>query len=173
MSYQYCFASASDGFSDISAREGRIVLPPLSTVVTETTHRSRTDRGWVSYKTCFSEEKAKSSLNEMCEVSMLNGLQWISDGEKFMEAKGQTIGSKKLYKCQYYDHSQCPFRVRVVKTPQYCGVSCISVSYLFDIQYTSKTPHADHVHQDTGECVQFSQMPFDIVSTPSLTHACV
>ena len=148
-------------------------MPPLSTVVTEATLRSRTDRGWVSYKTCFSEEETKSSLNEMCEVSMLNGLQWISDGETFIQGKGQTIVRKKLYKCPYYDHSQCPSRVRAVKTSQYSGVSCRSVSYLFDIQYTSKTPHAAHIQQDTGECGKFSQMPFDIVSTPSLTHACV
>ena len=104
---------------------------------------------------------------------MLNGLQWVSDGETFMQVKGQTIGNKKLYKCPYYDHSQCPFRVCVVKTPQYSGVACTSVSYLFDIQYTYKTPHADHVQQDNGECGQYSQIPFDIVSTPSLTHSCV
>ncbi len=167
MSYQYSLASASDGFSDTSAPAGSIVVSPLSTVTTEVTRRSRTDRARVSYKTWFSEEETKSSLNEMCEVSMLNGLQWISDGETFMQAKGQTIGIKKLYKCPYYDHLQCPFRVRVVKTTQYSGVSCISVFYVFDIQYTSKTPHADHFQQDTGECGQFNQMPFDIVSTPS------
>ena len=59
----------------------------------------------MSDRTCFSEEEAKSTLNEMFDVSMLNGLQWISDGETFMKAKGQTIDSKKLYKCPYYDHS--------------------------------------------------------------------
>jgi hypothetical protein len=32
MSYPYCLASASDRFSDTTARAGRIVLPPLSTV---------------------------------------------------------------------------------------------------------------------------------------------
>ena len=42
MSYQYSLASASDGFSDTSARGGRIVLPPLSTVTTEAT-RVRSD----------------------------------------------------------------------------------------------------------------------------------
>ena len=42
-----------------------------------------------------------------------------------------------------------------------------TVSYHFDIQYTSKTPHVVHVHQDTGECGQFSQMPFDMCTTPA------
>ncbi len=35
MSYHYCLASASDGFSDTEARSGRIVLPPFSTVGTK------------------------------------------------------------------------------------------------------------------------------------------
>jgi hypothetical protein len=83
-------------FQTHQPQQGPLLWPPLSTMTTETTHRSRTDRGWVSYKTCFSEEEAKSSLNEMCEVSMLNGLQWISDGETFIQGKGQT-GSSLIY----------------------------------------------------------------------------
>ena len=41
----------------------------------------RIDRGWLSFKTCFSELEVQDVLAEMCNGSMLTGLYWISDGE--------------------------------------------------------------------------------------------
>jgi hypothetical protein len=106
----------------------------------------------VTYQTCFPDEEVKSALTELCDVSKLNGLQWISDGETLTKANGLTTGSKQLCKCPYYGHSECPFRVRVVKTPQNSVVACTAESCRFDIQYTSKTPHTRHVQQETGKC---------------------
>jgi hypothetical protein len=107
----------------------------------------------VTYKTCFSDAEVKVFLTELCDASKLNGLQWISDAETFTKAHDHTTGSKKLYKCPYYDHSECPFRVRVVKTLQNSVVACTDdESCRFDIQYTSQTLHDPHVHQESGEC---------------------
>jgi len=107
----------------------------------------------VTYKTCFSDEEVKSSLTELCDASMLKGLQWISDGETLTKTHGHTTGSKQLYKCPYYDHSECPFRIRVVKTPQNSVVTCTGAeSCRFDVQYTSQTSHVAHVQQESGEC---------------------
>ena len=94
---------------------------------------------WTRLSLCIgvylSEEESQDVLTEIVNVSMLNGLQWISDGDTVMKAQGQTVGFKILYKCPYYKNSQCPFRVRVVKTPQNSVVTTSSVSCLFDIQY--------------------------------------
>ena len=117
----------------------------------------------MSYKTCFSVEDAQSLLTEMSDFSVLNGLFWIADGETLMKRKDQTIGSKKMYKCPYYDQSQCPFKVRIVKTPQNSVPAYTSVSCLFDVQYTSKMPHVPHVHQDSGESRHFLQMLLHVV----------
>jgi hypothetical protein len=126
----------------------------------------------VTYKTCFSDEEVKSSLTELCDASMLKGLQWISDGETWTKTHGHTTGSKQLYKCPYYDHSKCPFRVRVVQTPQNSAVACTTASCQFDVQYTSKTPHTPHVQQETGNCspINVDALSCDIVGRRSLTQ---
>ncbi len=49
-------------------------FPGSQTNVRVSSHRRRTDRGWVSYKTCFCEEEVKSVLTEMCDSSMMNSL---------------------------------------------------------------------------------------------------
>ena len=45
-------------------------------------NKKRRDRGWLSFKTCFSEAEVKDVLVEMCNVFMLTGLDWISDRQK-------------------------------------------------------------------------------------------
>ncbi len=45
-------------------------------------NNKRRDRGWLSFKTCFSETEVQDVLVEMCNVFMLTGLDWISDGQK-------------------------------------------------------------------------------------------
>ncbi len=123
----------------------------------EYTHRR--DRGCLSFKTCCSEGEIQDVLTEMCNLSMLTGLDWISDGERdITDRHGVTVGMHKMFKWPYRKESQCPFRLRVFQTSVHGSVSYRSQSWQFDIQYTSLRPHVTHVDTDTGECLQLSRI---------------
>ncbi len=119
-------------------------------------NKHRRDRGWLSFKTCSSTSEVQDVLEEMCNVSMLTRLDWISDGQKVItDRHGVTVGMEKMFKYPYHKQSECPFRLRVLQTAVHGSVSYTSESWQFDIQYTSNMPHAPHVDTDTGECTQF------------------
>ncbi len=106
-----------------------------------------------------SEVEVQDVLAEMCNLFMLTGLDWISDGERVITDRyGVTVDMYKMVKYPYHKESQCPFRLRVLQTSVHGSVSYRSQSCQFDIQYTSLIPHAVFVDTDTGECLQLSQM---------------
>ena len=65
--------------------------------------KNRRDRGCLSFKTYFSEE-VQDVLAEMCNVFMLTGLDWISDGQKVVtDSHGVSVGMKKMFKYHYHN----------------------------------------------------------------------
>jgi hypothetical protein len=54
--------------------------------------------------------------------------------------------------------SHCSYRLRVQKMPQNISTTYSTEPWQFDIQYTVKMPHVDHVYKDTGEYNQFTWM---------------
>ena len=119
-------------------------------------NKHRRDRGWLSFKTCSSESEVQHVLSEISNVSMLTGLDWISDGQKVItDRHGVAVGMEKMFKCPYHKQSECPFRLRVLQTAEHGSASYTSESWQFDIQYTSNMPHAPHVDTDTGERTRF------------------
>ena len=46
----------------------------------------------------------QDGLTEMCNVFMLTGLDWISDGQKVVtDSHGVSVGMKKMFKYHYHN----------------------------------------------------------------------